>query len=126
MTPYGRALLGALRARTALREGPTCPRGAPLPEPSGLAEGDVVLATGGRVEKRFGFLWFFPDADLRAKYEDLTGKRAPESVELEVTFCNPTPGTFPVVGEFRDPGSGLHCFTKFAERDLWNKAWGGI
>lgn len=116
MTPYGQAFLGTLRARSDRRGIAACP--------GGLAEGEVVPATGGFVKKRIGFLWFFPAAALRAKFEAITGRRPDESVELRVTFCNPTPGIFPVVGEFTDPGTGLHCFTDFAERDLWNRAWG--
>lgn len=87
----------------------------------GIAEGQEVPANGGYIKKAVGFLWFFPDPDVRAAIERETGKPVSESIEARVTFCNPTPGTVPVLGDFIDPETGLVCFLELPEG--WNAAW---
>jgi hypothetical protein len=88
-----------------------------------MREGDEISATGGRIVKRIGFLWFFPDEEVLDKIEAATGERPSESVEAQVKFCNQTPQTFPVLGDFTDPDTGLVCFLDLPEG--WNDAWMG-
>lgn len=113
----------------AIRTNPILQRGAFLGQvpiagaDTGLsiAEGEEIRATGGYVTKRVGFLWFFPDRDVRVKLAEALGTIIPESVEAHVTFCNPTPGTVPALGDVVDPVTGLVCFLKLPEG--WNEAW---
>lgn len=88
-----------------------------------MQEGEEIQANGGRIVKRIGFLWFFPDEDTRDKIEAATGERPSESIEARVRFCNPTPGTMAVLGDFIDPDTGLVCFLDLPEG--WNNAWKG-
>lgn len=98
---------------------PTLP--APPPVERGLSEGQEIQATGGRIKKAVGFLWFFPDQDVREAIGRISRKPVDESVEVRVKFCNPTPGTFPALGDFMDPGTRLACFLDLPEG--WSDAW---
>lgn len=89
-----------------------------------LEEGQEIGANGGKIVKKIGFLWFFPDEDARDKIEEATGERPSESVEARVTHCNPTPGTFPSLGDFVDPQTNLVCFIDLPES--WKFAWMGL
>jgi hypothetical protein len=80
-------------------------------------------ATGGWIEKAVGTLWFFPDPDVLDRIEAATGERPSESIEAQVKFCNPTPQTMPVLGDFIDPDTGLVCFLHLP--DGWFDAWMG-
>jgi hypothetical protein len=103
---------------------PYDPRGQYPREPAkSLLEGEEIQANGGRIEKRIGFLWFFPDEDVLDKIEAATGERPSESIEAQVRFCNPTPGIMAVLGDFIDPDTGLVCFLDLPEG--WNNAWKG-
>lgn len=88
---------------------------------SSLQEGDEIPANGGRIQKRIGFLWFFPDSDVLDRIEAVLGERPSESIEVRVTFCNPTPGFAPVLGTFNDPDTGNWCDIELP--DGWNDAW---
>jgi hypothetical protein len=104
---------------------PYDPRGQHRREPAAsLPEGGEIQANGGRIVKRIGFLWFFPDEDVRDKIEAATGERPSESIEAQVTHCNPTPGTFPSLGDFTDPDTGLVCFLEIPQE--WQDAWSGL
>lgn len=98
---------------------PTLP--PPPPVGRGLSEGQQIQATGGRIEKAIGTLWFFPDPDVRAAIERITGKFVDESVEAQVKFCNPTPGVVPALGDFVDPKTRLVCFLDLPPG--WSEAW---
>jgi hypothetical protein len=89
---------------------PPAPRSRSNEPASSLREGGEIPATGGRVVKRIGFLWFFPNQETRDIIEAVTGQPVSESIEARVTMCNPTPGTFPALGDFVDPATGLNCF----------------
>jgi hypothetical protein len=105
---------------------PFSPRlGQETGEPA-IAEGESVSATGGRIQRRYGFLWFFPDEDARGMIHAATGKEPPESIEARVTMCNPTPGFAPVLGNFQDPATREWCFIDLPEawRDAWR--WGAL
>lgn len=86
-----------------------------------LADGEELPVNGGIVTKRGGRLWFSPDPEDRAKLEDALGRDIPESVEARVSFCNPTPGTVPGLGDAVDPETGLVCFLELPEG--WQDAW---
>lgn len=120
--------MGTALEMRPIRVNPISQRGAflgqvPIVGDTGLsiAEGEEIPATGGYVTKRIGFLWFFPDPDVREKLAEVLGKKISESVEAHVTFCNPTPGTVPALGDVVDPVTGLVCFLKLPEG--WNEAW---
>jgi hypothetical protein len=74
-----------------------------------LREGDVIRANWGRILKRMGFLWFFPDPEVLDKIEALTGRRPSESIEARIKYCNPTPPILPTLGGFSDPDTGYYC-----------------
>ena len=88
-----------------------------------LREGDEIQANGGKIVKRIGFLWFYPDEEALDKIEAATGDRPPESIEARIKHCNKLPGTFPGFGEFRDPSTGYICWIHLPEG--WNDAWMG-
>lgn len=87
-----------------------------------LREGEEIPANGGRILKRFGFLWFFPDPETMDKIEALSGRRSSESVEARVTSCIPLPPIAPTLGAFFDPETGSYCDIDLP--DEWRCAWG--
>lgn len=89
-----------------------------------LQEGETILATGGRIKKRIGFLWFFPDQEVLNNIAARTGETPSESIEAKVTICNPTPNILPSLGDFIDPDSGLVCFLELPPE--WRDAWHGL
>lgn len=101
------------------------PASSPPPprHPGGsLKEGEEIQANGGRIKKRIGFLWFFPDEDVMDKIEAKTGKRLDESIEARVTSCIPLPPFAPTLGAFSDPETGFYCDIDLP--DEWRCAWG--
>lgn len=85
-----------------------------------LADGAELPVTGGSIQKLDGRIWFSPDEDTRARVEEVLGT-IPESVVARVSFCNPTPGTLPGLGDAVDPETGLICFLELPEG--WQEAW---
>lgn len=105
----------------------TIPAGAPLPpkNPIGsIQEGGEIQANGGRIVKRIGFLWFFPDPEVLDKIEALTGERPSESIEARVISCIPIPPIVPTLGAFLDPESGFYCDIDLPSE--WRCAWGSL
>jgi hypothetical protein len=103
---------------------PAPPSPPPPPSPaSSLEEDEEIPANGGKIVKKIGFLWFFPDADTKQMIEEALGESIDESIEARVRFCNKTPGIVAVLGDFIDPDTGLVCFVDLPE--AWNKAWRG-
>lgn len=88
---------------------------------AGIPYNPPIEATGGSIVRFNGHLKFFLDEDSRDKIESILGERPPEWIKTEVKFCNPTPGTMPALGDFRDPETGLVCFVDLPEG--WGMAW---
>ncbi len=81
-------------------------------------------ANGGRILRRIGFLWFFPDPEVLDKIEAMTGRRPSESIEARVTSCIPIPPIAPTLGAFFDPESGFYCDIDLPKE--WRCAWGSF
>lgn len=97
----------------------------PSPETVGrtLREGEEIQANGGRIKKRIGFLWFFPDPEVLDKIKAATGY-GDKSIEARVTSCIALPPFAPTLGAFSDPETGYYCDIDLPKE--WRCAWGSF